>query len=251
MEFIQTPNLPEADVALVAMSGTYRKIISALDVLGIQVIEIKPCQSLSKPVSSHADMLMHHLGGDQIVVANGEEYLSTQLNQYGFTVTLSNKCILDYYPNDVALNAARVGSKQIANVAALDKTIIQHCEKNQIQLISAKQGYAKCSVVVINEQSIITADQSIAEAAGAAGIDVLRITPGYVDLDGYDYGFLGGACGMIGKNVLAFTGRIQEHPDYGKIKSYCNNRRVDLISLTDSALMDIGGIIPLKAKVGT
>jgi hypothetical protein len=248
MEFIQTPNLPEADVACVAMSGTYRMMINALEAFGIQVVEIKPSQNLSEPVSCHADMLIHPLGGNQIVIANGEEYLIIKLGKYGFSVTQSNKFISGYYPQDVALNAARVGNKLIANIAALDGTIIRYCEENQVRIVPVKQGYAKCSIVVINEHSIITADPSIAEAANAAGIDVLRITPGYVELHGYEYGFIGGACGMIGKNTLAFTGSIQRHPDYTKIKEFCSNKEVDLVSLTNAALIDIGGILPLKTK---
>ncbi len=77
-------------------------------------------------------------------------------------------------------------------------------------------------------------------------MDILKITPGYVNLEGYEYGFLGGACGMIGKGKLAFTGSIQNHPDYSDMKSFCDQKKVELISLTDGPLLDIGGILPLK-----
>jgi len=248
MEFLQTPNLPESDVALVAMSGTYQIIINAIIALGIQVIEIRPCKTLSKPISSHADMLIHPLGNKQIIVESGEEYLKHQFIQHGFDVLSSNVCVSSVYPHDVLLNAGRIGNRMIANIAALDKTIIRYCAENRIHIIPVKQGYAKCSIIVIDDHSIITADQSIAEAASVAGIDVLTITQGAVELQGYDYGFIGGACGMIGKNMLAFTGNIQMHPDYLKIKNYCSSRNVELISLTNTALIDIGGIIPLKIK---
>ena len=248
MEFLQTPNLPEADVALVAMSGTYQSIVNAIIALGIQVIEIRPCKALDKPVSSHADMLIHPLGNKRIVVESGEEYLKHQFIQNGFDVLLSNICVSSAYPHDVLFNAGRIGNQLIANVSSLDLTIIRYCAENQIQIIPVKQGYAKCSIIVVDDHSIITADQSIAEAASVAGIDVLIITQGAVELPGYNYGFLGGACGMIGKHVLAFTGNIQVHPDYLKIKNYCSSKKVELLSLTNTALIDIGGIIPLKTK---
>nr|WP_319488102.1 hypothetical protein [uncultured Caproiciproducens sp.] len=246
MCFIKTPNLPESDVALVAMSGTYPKIQDALSTLGVQTILTKPCKGLSEPVCSHADMLCHHLGHNQMIVASGEEYLKTELENYGFKVFYSNKRILDLYPGDVILNCARIGDKLIANRNTLDDTITDYCNTNRVEIIPTNQGYAKCSTVIIDSCSIITADSSIAEVAVTAGIETLKITPGHVNLKGYEYGFLGGACGMIGKGKLAFSGDIKKHPDYYRIKCFCDERNVELISLNNGPLTDVGGILPLK-----
>lgn len=248
MKFVHTPNLPDSDVALVAMSDTYRELTYAVHELGIDVITVKPCSKLSKPVSGHADMLLHHLGENRVVIADGEEYLRNQLLPYGFSVATSNIRISSEYPDDILLNAARVGNKLFANYCALDKAIKDYCSKQGVQIIPVKQGYAKCSVVVVDELSIITADGSIANEADAAGLDVLRITPGYVGLKGYDYGFLGGACGKISRDILVFTGSVRSHPDYKQIEAFCNNKNVKILSLTNSALIDIGGIIPLKTR---
>lgn len=246
MCFIKVPNLPESDVAVAAMSGTYPEITDALTGLGINVISVKPCKDLGESVCCHADMLLHHLGKNQMVVANGEEYLKKELEKFGFEASYSNKCILNSYPNDVILNCARVGNKLIADKSALDNTVSDYCEVNSIEIVSVKQGYAKCSTVVIDSSSIITADPSIAKAAVTEGIDVLKIIPGNIYLEGYEYGFLGGACGMIGKGKLAFTGYIKEHPDYCKIKAFCDQKKVELISLYNGPLIDVGGILPLK-----
>jgi hypothetical protein len=249
MKFVHNPNLPDSDVALVAMSDTYREITDAVRKLGIDVITVKPCSKLSKPVSSHIDMLLHHLGENRVVIANGEEYLKNQLFSHGFVVAESNICVSNSYPDDVLLNAARVGNQLFANYSALDETIKDYCSKQGVRIIPVKQGYAKCSVAVVDESSIITSDRSIANAANAAGLDVLQIEPGYVELKGYNYGFLGGTCGKISKDILAFTGSIQSHPDYKKIKAFCSSKNVKILSLTNSALIDIGGIIPLKTRI--
>ncbi|HEX2937719.1 MAG TPA: hypothetical protein VHO66_02260 [Ruminiclostridium sp.] len=249
MEFVHNPNLPDSDVALIAMSDTYPKLTDAVHKLGIDVIAVKPCSKLSKPVSSHADMLLHHLGEDQTVIAYGEEDLKNQLQRYGFRAVTSNICALNRYPEEILLNAARVGNKLFANCSALDKTIKDYCDKQGVQVIPVKQGYAKCSVAVVDESSIITADPSIANAANAAGLDVLGIAPGYVELKGYDYGFLGGTCGKISKDILAFTGSVRLHPDYKRIEAFCNSKKVKILPLTNSTLIDIGGIIPLKTRI--
>ena len=246
MCFIKTPNLPESDVAVAAMSGTYPEITDALTGLKINIISVQPCKDLDKSVCCHADMICHHLGENRMVVANGEEYLKKELEKFGFETSYSNKCILNFYPNDVILNCARVGNKLIANRSVLDNMVADYCEVNSIEIVPVKQGYAKCSTIVVDNGSIITADPSIAHAAVTAGIEVLKITPGNVNLEGYEYGFLGGACGMIGKGKLAFTGNIKGHPDYCKIKAFCDQKKVKLISLRNGQLMDVGGILPLK-----
>lgn len=248
MKFIRIPNLPEADAALAAVSGTYPALIDALHAFNIDTIPIRCCQRLSKPVASHADMLLHHLGDNRVVVADGETYLTEKLQRYGFAVTHSNICISNAYPNDIVLNAARVGNYLFAKSTELDPAIGCHCMEKHIEIIPAKQGYAKCSTAVVNRDSIITEDPSISEAAKKKGIDVLTITPGHVRLEGYNYGFLGGTCGLIGKNKLAFFGNIQTHPDYEKIRNFCVSKNVTLISLTDGPLIDVGGILPLKIK---
>jgi hypothetical protein len=246
MGFIKTPNLPQSDVTLVAISGTYAKIIHALHLLGIETIAIEPCGRLSNAINSHADMLCHHLGGNQVIVEQGEKSLKLKLESYGFEVINSNRCVSKLYPYDVLFNAARMGNQIIANQGALDDTVIDHCKENAIKIINVKQGYAKCSTIVVDNHSIITADSSIVKAAQKAQIDTLQIEQGNIILPGCSYGFIGGTCGFISKNKIAFTGNIKTHPSYEKIKMFLDKREIKMICLTDDQIIDIGGVIPLK-----
>lgn len=248
MRFIKTPNLPESDVALIAVSGTYQKIIDALNELGIETIMVKPNRSLSKPVNSHADMLCHHLGNNKIIVAQGEVYLKSKLESHGFEVIDSNKCISKLYPYDVPLNAVRVGNYLIANQTSLDNMIVDYCIENSIKIIHVKQGYTKCSTIVVDDNSIITADPSIAKAAMTVQIETLVIEEGYIKLQGCNYGFIGGTCGFIGKTHIAFTGNIKSHPSYDKMKNFLDKKGIKMVSLSSDALVDVGGLIPLKEK---
>lgn len=246
MSFIKTPNLPEGDTVLAAVSCTYQSIISALKSRGVSVIEVASCCKLSGAVSSHADMLLHHLGNNKVVVAKGESALKKNLEQAGFDLFDSNICIKDGYVHEIPLNAARIGHYLFCNLSYLDPMVKQYCEENNIATVAVRQGYAKCSTVVVNDLSIITADPSIGQAAKLVGLDVLQISPGGIELKGYTYGFIGGCCGLIGKNKLAFAGNIRTHPDYSQIYKFCYEKEVELISLADMPLTDIGGIIPLK-----
>lgn len=246
MKFVQNPNLPQADIGLAAVSATYPAIAAALMRLGIECIAVGPSSALAEPVGSHADMLCFHVGGDSAVVAQGCASLCADFKKHGFRVTESQNLIRSPYPFEVGLNAADVGGRLIANPHFLDGSIPAACR--EIQMVPVHQGYAKCSVAVVDENSLITADSGIAAAAGHAGFDVLQIRPGDILLPGCEYGFLGGACGKIGENMMAFTGKIQNHRDFSAIRAFLSYRRIDAVALSDGPLIDIGGILPLMER---
>ena len=114
--------------------------------------------------------------------------------------------------------------------------------------MSIKQGYAKCSALIVDERSIISQDRGLTRAAAAAGLDVLQISPGHVALDGFEYGFLGGAGFKISRDKLCFTGVLDIHPDKGRILDFLSARGIRPLYLTDRPVFDIGSAIPLTEK---
>ena len=114
-----------------------------------------------------------------------------------------------------------------------------------LTLIPVRQGYAKCSTAVVSEHAIITADSGIANAASLAGLDVLKLQPGYIHLDGYAYGFIGGTCGKLSASTIAFAGSVNRHPQAAEILKFLEQHQVQAISLYEGPLQDIGGILPL------
>lgn len=245
MQFLETPNLPEADVCLAAVSGTYGVFVHALEKMGVKVIPVCSNGKLHESVKDHADLMIHHLGGNQVFIAANEPALKSAMQKFGFCVMELTSQVLSPYPNDVKLNSARLGKKLIANPKTTALELMEFCLKQEIRIIPVKQGYAKCSAAIIDEHSIITSDRGIARAAAREKIDVLLIRPGHILLRGCGYGFIGGACGKIGKDKIAFAGRIQEHPDYLQIRDFLQVRGIKAIVLADCPLTDIGGILPL------
>ena len=103
--------------------------------------------------------------------------------------------------------------------------------------------------VLLNNNALITDDESIYCSAQKNAIDSILINKSSVKLKGRDYGFIGGTCGMIGKNLLAFTGNLDTHIDAELIKSFLKKHSVDYIELNDGPLIDIGGIIPFSEYI--
>ena len=75
-----------------------------------------------------------------------------------------------------------------------------------------------------------------------ACISLRMLRKGAIKLDGYGYGFIGGACALF-DNTLYFCGNIELHPNYEAIKAFCYAHGVSLCSLTDGKLYDVGGIV--------
>ncbi len=210
-----------------------------------KLIPLPPFERLSAPVASHSDMLIWRYG--KTVITYREYYAKAreqflQIEKLGYGTVICDEPVSDKYPHDIALNCALVGNKILANGNFVSSEIRNIANENGFEIIHTKQGYAKCSCVCISDSAIITADPSIARAASSAGIDVLKITPEHVRLDGYGTGFIGGASGVTQDAVL-FCGNIDTHPDASAIKEFCRKHGKTAVSLSNDELYDYGTVI--------
>ncbi len=147
------------------------------------------------------------------------------------------------YPRDAGLCICWTGKFTICDPDTISEAARDHlCGA----IIPVNQGYTKCSVCVVSENSIITSDDLIAARAADAGMDVLQIEPGHIELNGFEYGFIGGASFLIENKTIAFTGSLDQHPDKSAILSFLSKHNVEPVFLTDSMIFDIGGAIWLK-----
>jgi len=245
-----TPDLPKGSVTLCAVtdSPAAEALRNGLQALGIDVVSVPASEKLSNPCASHPDMQLRHLGSDRIIV--GSEKLCSILAHYDANAILSKMFPSAPYPKDIPLNCLLLGDKLFGNLRYTDPAVLEFAAANKIKTISVPQGYTRCSVCVADQNSIITADASIKTAAEKEGIEVLHIHPGFITLPGYDYGFIGGCCGHIGKNHIAFCGNLSTHPDGESIRDFLTKKLIRITELPspDGTLWDIGGIIPLKEK---
>lgn len=209
--FVEKPNLPESKVTTAAVSGAYPEILEALKAHGIRCVTTEFDTRLPDPIAYHADMQMFHLDKGRTFVLRGEEALKKQLTDIGYQVAETAMTPEPKYPKDVLFN----------------------------------QGYTRCATAVVAKDAIITMDLGIRALAQFLGIDVLLVHEENVFLDGYDYGFLGGCCGLIDKNVVAFTGKLDSLECAAEIRAFLEKHCVQYIELTQNQMIDIGGILPL------
>lgn len=211
----------------------------------------QPIPTIAEPINLHPDMIMCKLGvQDDSPVFHGAS------GALGMT-----------YPEDICFNACCTGRYFIHNLkytssellsfiydsAALSQishtgeyTCNADCFDNRIEAklipVNVMQGYAKCSIVVVDENSIITYDDGITKACRMAGMDVLHVHAGNILLPGYSTGFIGGCSGRIG-NEIVFNGDLSAHPDFHIIKSFIESRSLNCTWFSGYPLTDIGSII--------
>lgn len=243
-KYIKTPNLPMQKVKICIVSSNVKSVIDDLNDLSIETLLVPPCKHLQEGISCHADMVCHHLGENRIVIYNYDKNFTEQVINLGFKVYYTYKKLKENYPDDVLLNAARVGKYLICNEKYTDNIILKETEEENT--ISVSQGYAKCSTLVVNEKSIITSDKGISKKAFNHGIDVLEIEQGHIILDGYNYGFIGGCGALIDKKLMYFTGNINTHPNCNDIKEFLFKKDIKILCGTSNELIDVGSILPIK-----
>lgn len=207
-----------------------------------ETYEIVPSQTvprLSEPVCAHPDMVLVRVGDVYIAEKTVYDYYKTRLQ--GETVICGETMLSGNYPADIAYNVLISEHKAFANLPYIDTVLKQELLHQGIELIHVNQGYAKCSCTLAGK-CMITADPAIYKAATNHGFSVLQISPGDVVLDGFDYGFIGGASGFFDE-TLFFFGDITKHCDFAKIKAFLAENRVEWDYIPDYPLTDVGTLI--------
>jgi hypothetical protein len=249
--FLKNPFVPSGRVTHVIVDkNAPDEFILNLKKLKITPIPTKPLQKIPAPVSTHPDMQIFHAGSGKVICEpNLHEYYVSRLAPLGIEVIAGKTHLCSNYPYDIAYNIARVSNYALHKTSHTDGNILRLLSEEGIRIINVAQGYTKCAVCIVGENAVVTSDLGIAKALKGLDVEVLVIEKGDIKLEGMEYGFIGGTCGLIGPRLLAFCGNIEKHRDYKQIKAFAKRHNTDLISLCSGKLIDIGSIIPIKQEV--
>lgn len=151
------------------------------------------------------------------------------------------------YPYDIIYNAACTGKYFIHNLHYTDKELMRVAEDFGFLPVNIRQGYSKCSLAIVDEDSVITSDEGSAKVLRTKGLNVLLIKKGHIKLNPYEYGFIGGCCARIG-NEMVFNGNLSAHPDFEAIEEFIESRGLSLKYFEEYELEDIGSILCSTAQ---
>ena len=193
------------------------------------VRELRTEGIVSEPLSCHPDMFMCKMG-----VSEDAEIISY--------FTQNETRLSPEYPADIAFNAACTGRFFIHNLKYTAPVLLKRAEELNLEMVDVRQGYAKCSTVIVDEDSVITYDRGLGKSCAEAGMEVLMISPGNILLPGYNTGFIGGASGRTGDTVV-FNGDLSAHPDFDMIVRFIEERGLKVKWFPEWLLTDTGSII--------
>jgi len=198
------------------------------------IVEAPLHPKLAKPVQGHPDMMLFS-HGKKVIYEPHLEKIAGILRDNGYECIKGERIKSGEYPHDIIYDGASVGK----SIIRYDGKIERHMENLKAKFIKVKQGYAKCSIVPVDDKSIIASDKSIKDIWGK---NALFVNPGNIKLPGYGTGFIGGASG-VHKNRVFFTGALKNHPDGELIRKFIEDRGKKVIELYDGELYDVGSIL--------
>lgn len=209
---------------------------------GYNVLTVPPCQSVYNAISGHPDIQLCILNNNTIIVHKNMSYKFVyELKKLGLNIIESKNDIKNKYPYDIILNAVNLKNFFMHNIKYTDGNLYK--EVSHKCLINVKQGYTKCSTAVISDNAIITNDTGISQAASKNGLDVLFLPKGDIELTDFDYGFIGGTCGLLDNNVVAFYGNLKNYKYGNEVLSFIKKYNLTPLYLRDGKLVDRGSIL--------
>lgn len=247
--FLKNANIPEHPVCCVIVSPLKPEIIGELKKLGIRACCCPELKNVAGTERLHADMCLYHMGENELfcsgdVIGECETFFSGE-------GLLLHKTLQPVTAQKPGLNVCALGNRIIYDPKCIDESLFGQLLTRGFFMIPTKQRYTRCSMAVVSENAVMTSDPGLYTLCRNNHIDVLRIRPGGIELEGYEYGFIGGCCSLLAPDILAFSGSVEKHPDFPDIRSFCRCHKVFPVSLSDNNLYDIGGIIQLKETVST
>ena len=203
-----------------------------------EIVRTRANKKLLRGIDTHTDILVHPLPSGELVVdrENFEYYKNLFPDK---KILPSHSILSEKYPKDIPLNAFTFKNYFIHNLKYTDKVLLDYYKNSGYQMIDIKQGYTKCSSLVTND-FVITSDGGIYESLKDF-IPIYKINHGEIRLQNFNYGFIGGASGVLGKKIF-FTGDFSHHSSYEEILKIIKKYNYEIEILSKDPIEDFGSI---------
>lgn len=249
--FVKSANLPNQVDELI-IGQKYSGILNeGLERNGIKPIYLPDNPHVDRRLSAHSDLSVLHMGSSELFLA---PYLrgtlfEKRLRKTGAELIFPEIAQSAQYPHDAQLNLCAAGNVFFCNRSCSDAKAVDYLTSIcGLRPLNVRQGYARCSMCVVGEGAVITADRGMYTSASDNGLDALLISAGFIELRGFEYGFIGGSTFKLSAERLAFTGSLDRHPDKTAILDFLKAHEVKPVFLTELPLFDVGSAIPLTEK---
>ena len=219
------------------MQGEIERLLGDL---GYGCVRLPKCDRLDTPVASHPDMIFYRLSDGRLLTDRGYyEKNARLLKSTGGRFAFSEKSLDKKYPADILFDAFCIGGTVYGRTESVAPEISADCEG----VARVSQGYAKCSTLAL-DSGAVTADMGIYKALTVNGVSALLIASGGIVLEGYGYGFIGGASFFdpISRTAV-FFGDPRGLESYPEIEGFLKEQGVRVLYPEGIPLTDLGGAV--------
>ena len=198
------------------------------------------------PLAGHPDIAMFYNGDRLILSSDIPEYIPETFLHHGINYLKSDRLSGPGHPDTATFNASGNHELLIHNIRYTCSHIL-NLYKNK-NILRVRQGYSRCSTLILNSKNIITSDEGIYRKAVNTGITALLVTTETIELPGLPYGLFGGCCGIFHNEIL-INGDLHLHPQGKVIHSFIEKCGFTVTGLSKKPLTDVGGIFYFDSKL--
>jgi hypothetical protein len=210
-----------------------------LSSLGI-LVELETAGITYDGISGHPDVFFHQMEDILIYAPNLPEKYIRMLQDENIKSQIGEQDVGAKYPVSSCYNAVSTQGLLIHNFRNTDSTITRKAE--DADLIHVDQGYTRCNLLALDDDHFITCDKGIERVLHRFDKDCLYVDPEGILLEGFDHGFFGGCCGILGKEVF-MIGSLEKFPAGEAVRKYLEGLDFSITELYGGPLFDGGSII--------
>ena len=201
-------------------------------------------EKIQGPLEGHADVCMFHNSFETVLAPDAPEYIQQELRNHGIAFCTGTKLSGSSHPCTATYNAAGSQGLLIHNTQFTEPKILSLYQS--AQTVHVKQGYSRCSTLILNHKAIITSDKGIASSLQRKKKKVLLVKSKNITLPGLPYGLFGGCCGIF-RDTVFFAGSLSFLEEGEKINDFIIQEGFHIIELQPTILQDVGGIFIFEA----
>jgi Histone acetyltransferase len=190
-------------------------------------------------ISAHPDIYFFAFDDKLVFAPNTPRKWIEELGKNGVKLIKGNSALGREHPETTFYNASGTSDVLVHRLQYTDARIL-NLYKDKLK-IDVPQAYTRCNLLALNQKSFITSDKGIMKKLSELGFDVLFIDPKPIVLDGHEYGFFPGCCGLLNQ-TLVVCGSTCILPEKELLDSFLQRNGFSLFELYDGPLVDLGGI---------
>lgn len=195
---------------------------------------------VEETLHGHPDLFLAQINESFVLAPNSPKYVVEYFKSHTIPYQFGEKTVGFSYPEIARYNISANQKYILCNSSICDSHILKLSEN--LKIISVKQGFCRCSTLILNSDIFITSDKGIAQALEKQKLKVHLFSDENILLSGYKHGLLGGCLGIDEENRrIIVSGSLDTLLEGKQLRLLFQNSAYDLLELGNTVLHDVGG----------